>query len=210
MKLYLSSYHLSNHPEDLSSLFGQNKMIAIIPNAWDNFTDLSKREQGLQREKNDLTKLGLIPEVVDLRDFFGKPEILRSKLSKYGGIWAVGGNTFVLRRAYHESGMDDWLKEQIGNREFVYAGYSAGICVLSPSLRGLETIDSPSVVGEGYPKETIWEGLGLIDFAIAPHYQSNHPESDMVNDEVRYYENKGIKYRALHDGEAIVMETAEK
>ncbi len=206
MKLYLSSYRLGDQPKALISLVGRNKRAAVVANALDIMGNPNRRSDWVQREIDDLTNLGFMPEEVDLRDFWGKPEELAQKLSEFGMVWVTGGNTFVLRRAYKASGMDEWLIGQKDNPEFVYAGYSAGVCVLSPSLKGLETVDPPNDVPDGYPQGVIWEGLGLIDFAFAPHYRSNHPESEAVEDEVAYYEERGIKFRALHDGEAIVID----
>lgn len=207
MKMYLSSYRIGNNPERLVELIGVNNKIAVIPNALDFSNEIDKRNAGVQREIDDLNNLGLQAEEVDLRKYFNKPDELEHKLSEFGAVWARGGNTFVLRRAFKESGMDTWLIKQKNNKEFVYAGYSAGVCVLSPSLKGIELVDDPSVVGEGYTKETIWEGLGLIDFAFAPHFESpGHPETVAVSKEVDFYKQAGIKYRALHDGEVIVIE----
>ncbi len=207
MKLYLSSYKIGDNPKLLADLICNNKKIAIIPNALDIYTDLVRREASLQREKDSLIQIGLQPEELDLKKYFDKPKDLKNKMNEYGAVWVLGGNTFVLRRAYKESGLDIWLQEQIDNKDFVYAGYSAGVCVLSPSLKGLETVDDPIIVGEGYPKETIWEGLNLIDFAFAPHYKSpGHPETEMVDKEVEHYKKVGIKYKTLHDGEVIIIE----
>jgi len=149
--------------------------------------------------------LGFQPEELDLRKYFSKPEKLANKLSEFGMLWVRGGNTFILRRAFKESGMDNWLISQKDNNELVYAGYSAGVCVLSPTLKGLEIVDDPNIISEGYKKDIIWEGLGLISFAFAPHYKSNHPETKMVDKEVEYYKNNGIKFKTLHDGEVIII-----
>ncbi|EKE00317.1 MAG: hypothetical protein ACD_22C00047G0003 [uncultured bacterium] len=207
MKMYLSSYRLGNNPEKLVELMGANNKIAVIPNALDFSTDIPRRNEGVQREIDDLNNLGLQAEEVDLRNYFKKPNELEQKLSEFGAVWVRGGNTFVLRRAFKESGMDEWLIRQKDNKELVYAGYSAGVCILSPTLKGLEIVDDPVITAEGYPKETLWDGLGLIDFAFAPHFESpGHPETEAVSKEVEYYKKTGEKYRALHDGEAIVIE----
>jgi dipeptidase E len=206
MKMYLSSYRLGDHPEQLINLIGPNKKVAVIANAVDFGDDLERRKLGVQREIDDLKGVGLQPEELDLRDYFGKPKDLEKKLSEYGTLWVRGGNTFILRRAYRESGMDEWLMKQKDNRELVYAGYSAGVCILSPTLKGLELVDDPNIVPEGYPKEIFWEGLGLIRFAFAPHFESpGHPETEAVGREVEHYKKAGIEFRALHDGEAIVI-----
>jgi dipeptidase E len=207
MKMYLSSFRIGDHADKLVDMVGVNKKVAVIANALDCYDDLERRKAGIQREIDDLTALGLQPEEVDLRRYFGKSKELERKLTEFGALWVRGGNTFVLRRAFKESGMDNWLISQKENRELVYGGYSAGVCILSPSLKGLETVDDPIIVLGDYPKETIWEGLGLISFAFAPHYKSNHPESEMVNKEVEYYIKKGIEYRALHDGEVIIIDS---
>lgn len=203
--MYLSSYRLGDHPEQLVELVGTNKKTAVIGNSIDFGNDPERRKAGVQREIDDLTKLGFIPEEVDLRNYFGKPEELEKKLSEFGMLWVRGGNTFILRKAFKESGLDQWLAKQKDNQDLVYAGYSAGVCVLSPSLKGLDTVDDPNLPADGYSSEVIWEGLGLIDFAFAPHYRSNHPESAAVEKEVEYYKNQGLKFIALHDGEVIVI-----
>lgn len=204
MKFYLSSYKLGNNPQALADLVGKNKRIAIIPNSRDVDTDMARREARIQNEKDELSKIGLNPQELDLRKYFEKEEELGKILAEFGSVWALGGNTFILRRAYKESGMDSWLRQHTDDEEFVYAGYSAGICVLSPSLRGLDTVDSPNLIAEGYTPDVIWEGVGLIDFAIAPHYQSDHPESEAVDKLVEYYKKNQIEYKALRDGEVLV------
>ncbi len=207
MKLYLSSYKVGNQSQKLVGMFGVNKKVAVIANAMDFIADKTERQKAVQTEIDALKQLGLHGEEVDLRDYFGKPEALEAKLKSYGGLWVRGGNVFILRRAYSESGMDEWLKGQIGNKELVYGGYSARVCVLSPNLKGLELVDNPQNIPEGYKQEVNLEGVGLISFAFAPHYHSPHPESEAVNRLVNYFQNQGIEYRPLSDGEVIVEET---
>ncbi|MPM51629.1 Peptidase E [bioreactor metagenome] len=208
MKLYLSSYRIGNDPQSLANLIGHNKKIAIIANAHDVYTDIVRKESSLQREKDSLIEIGLQPENLDLKKYFNKPKDLENKMKEYGAVWVLGGNTFVLRRAYKASGFDTWLQQQKNNKDFVYAGYSAGVCVLSPSLKGLEIIDDSIIVEKNYPKETVWEGLNIIDFAFAPHYKSpGHKETELVEKTIEYYKKNNIKYKALHDGEVIIMKS---
>lgn len=206
MKLYLSSYKFGDNPQQLANLYGKNKKVAVIVNAWDVYPEGDRRQSGIQKEIDGLSQIGLQPELIDLRNYFNKQEELKVKLNEFGGLWVTGGNTFVLRRAYKESGMDNWLQLHKGDKELVYAGYSAGVCVLQKEMKGLEIIDEPNNVPDGYKNEVIWEGVGLIDFAFAPHYQSNHPESEMVTKEVEWLIKNKIEHRTLHDGEVIIME----
>jgi len=207
MKFYLSSFRLGNNPQSLVDMIGPNKKVTVIANSIDFGNDPERRNAGVQREIDDLKSLGLQPEELDLRNYFGKPRELEKKLAEYGTLWVRGGNTFILRRAFKESGMDRWLVNQKDNKELVYAGYRAGVCVLSPSLKGLELVDDPNIISDGYSHETIWDGLGLIDFAFAPHFESpGHPETEAVGKEVEYYAKNGIEYRALRDGEVIIID----
>jgi len=206
MKMYLSSYRLGDKPQELVNLVGENKKVAVIQNAMDIPIEPEAKKAGIQREIDDLKGLGFVPKVVDLKEYFGRPEELKKKMDEFGLIWVRGGNVFVLRRAYKESGMDEWVISQKDNRELVYAGYSAGVCVLSPSLKGLEIVDDPKTVTDGYKEETVWEGLGVVEFAFAPHYQSPHPESEAISRSVEYFIKNEIEYKALHDGEVIVID----
>src|SRR5437588_4232973 len=112
MKLYLSSFRLGNHPEQLVRLLSSKKKTAVIANAMDGATE-HERKLGVERELNDLHSLGLYAEECDLREYFGKKEALKRHLNQYGLVWIRGGNTFVLRRAMDESGLDEALKEKM-------------------------------------------------------------------------------------------------
>jgi dipeptidase E len=92
--------------------------------------------------------------------------------------------------------------------DFVYAGFSAGCCVLQENLKGLEFVDDPAFVKDAYgiDASVIWEGVGLLDYVFVPHFESDHPESDDTNDEIEYYRKNNIKYRTLKDGEVIIDE----
>lgn len=165
MKLYLSSYHLGDNPEILASLFSENKKVAVITNALDFSDDFERREKSIEQYKELLLSIGLHPEELDLRKYFSREKNLSIKLKEYGGVWARGGNVFTLRRAMKESGFDKILFEKQNERDFVYGGFSAGVCVLAPSLRGLELVDDPHLAPDDYPNtDIIWEGLGILDY----------------------------------------------
>ncbi len=208
MKFYLSSYKIGNHPESLLALFSDNKRIGYIPNALD-FTgaDPQRREKHVASDMQSLADVGLQPEVLDLKNYFENEVRLKEKLKSLGGIFISGGNTFILRQAMRLCGLDTVLQEYTKNREdFVYAGYSAAGCVLSPSLRGYAIVDDPTDLPYTGQKETIWEGLGMIDYAFLPHFDSDHPESADMNEEVQYCIENKIPYKTLKDGDALIFE----
>lgn len=207
MKLYLSSYHLCKEPARLSSLPAKNKRAAVVRNALDQCTDGPRLKDGLEREIDDLTALGLLPEPLDLREFFGKSEGLEKHISEFGFIWVTGGNSFVLRRAYAQSGLDIILRDKLVEDDFVYAGYSAGICVVTPTLEGIHLADDPGAQPAGYAGDIIWSGLGFVPFCIAPHYRSDHCESALIEKSVEYFIERKIPFIALRDGEALLLDT---
>lgn len=207
MKLYLSSYKFGNSIQSLANMMSNNKSIAIIQNALDAYTDLDRRKVSLQNDMEALAEIGLKPEELDLRNYFTRNIELKQKLSELGGVWVVGGNTFVLRRTFKESSMDKWLVVQKENKEFVYSGYSAGICVLAPTLRGIDLADDLVAAKELFNKEVLWDGLGLISYMPVPHYKSDHPESYLMEDVVSFMEREGLPYKTLRDGEVIIGNT---
>jgi len=207
MKLYLSSYGFGNDPGILAAIVGDNKKAAVIANARDT-GDVERRNESVQRELEGLTKLGFKPEELDLRDYFDNKQ-LHNKLPEYGLLWVLGGNSFILRRAMVQSSFDSAVKELIDSDKLVYAGYSAGSCVVTPDLHGIELVDDPNVVPEGYNSQIIWEGMGLVDFAIAPHYRSDHPESAAIETVVDYFKEHDIPYKALQDGQVILANNYE-
>jgi dipeptidase E len=201
MKLFLSSYQIGTATDRLLELLEPNTRVAVIMNAADVYGD-EKRPEYAKKYRDQFAELGLQAEELDLRNYFEDNAGLRGALQKCGLLWVTGGNTFSLRDTMRLSGFDTLLPEMLREDALVYGGFSAGACVLSPSLKGIELCDDPGVVADHPGK---WDGLGLIDFYIAPHYRSNHPESHMIEDVVRYYQEHEMQYYALRDGEAIVV-----
>ncbi len=209
MKFYLSSYKVGSpeNQEKFKKLAENKKNVAYIPNAMDWATDLERRKASENKDFEDLKQLGFTIYRLDLQEYFGKPKELKKELEKHEIIWVRGGNTFVLRQAMKLSGFDKVLKELIDSKfDMIYGGYSAGVCILGPSLKGLELDDDLTQKPYGEDKDTIWEGLSVLDYVIVPHYQSNHPESEMIEKVVEYYKENNIPFKTLHDGEVIIIE----
>lgn len=204
MRLYLSSFRLGNKPEELLRLLGKGRRTALIFNAMDGWPEY--RDIRFKEEIERLKSIGLEPTEVDLRKYFGKFGELKKDLAQYDLIWVRGGNAFLLRRVYKQSGADRVIPELLADDALVYGGYSAGCSVLAPSLRGIELVDDPKLLTSGYDPDTIWEGVGLIPYAIAPHYKSDHPKSADVDKSVGYMIDHHMPFIALRDGEVIVID----
>ena len=196
---------MGNKPGEMLPLIGSNKRTAIIMNAQDAKAPENRRER-LQQEIDGLAGLGLQPEELDLRNFFNEPDQLKTIIGQYGYIWVRGGNVFLLRRALRQSGFDQIITELLKDDQVAYGGFSAGVCILAPSLDGIELVDPTDELAEGYDSSIIWDGLGILDYAVAPHYKSDHPESADIDKCVEYFKENKIPHKTLRDGEAIVID----
>lgn len=206
MRLYLSSYRLGDRGGSLLALLGNGKRAAVIENALDHLDPVvrERQRQELPGPHAELAGLGIEATPLDLRDHFGQPARLAAQLAGFDMVWVAGGNAFVLRRAMQLSGFDGLIVNLLERDAIVYGGYSAGAVVAGPSLAGIDSIDDPLTVPPGYPPAPVWEGLGLIDFTIVPHYRSPHPASAAAERATRQLSARGLRYRALRDGEVVV------
>jgi dipeptidase E len=204
MKFYLSSYKLGNETEKLKSLFIDNKKVGYIANALDSKKNtVDWLTQHIQEDLQTLKDIELEPERIDLREFFGNQDALQKKLNNFGGVWISGGNVFILRQAMKFSGLDEILKTV--NTNFVYGGYSAAACVLSPKLDAYKIVDDFKDFSYQNQNEQLWDGLGFINYVFLQHYDSDHSESDDINKEIQYCTENNIPFKALRDGEVLIF-----
>ncbi|MFD1811837.1 Type 1 glutamine amidotransferase-like domain-containing protein [Rhodococcus gannanensis] len=207
MRLFLASYRFGAHRDRFVRLVGDAARIAVIANAADAWG--TARDSAVVSDLVPLRRLGFDASEVDLREYAGAPDRLRERLSEFGAVWVRGGNTFVLRAQLAACGGDAVLTELLRTDALVYAGYSAGACVLSPSLRGLELADDPAEVRTVCGREAIWDGLGLIDFAIVPHHRSpGYPpeEVELIDRIAEGYRRAGTPHRTLADDQVVVID----
>lgn len=205
MKLYLSSYKIGNNKEELRNWANEHdNNILVISNALDVFQDGERKTNSILEKSKELEEFGFNIIQLDLRNYFNKPELLKSQIKKFKAFYVLGGNVFVLRQAMKLSGFDNYLREISSNPDYLYSGFSAGICVLASDLHGIHLVDEPKQDPYDYG-EVIWEGIGLIDYMPVPHFDSpEHPESHLMYDVVSYLQNHNLKYRTLKDGDVII------
>ena len=207
MKFYLSSYKLGNEIAELKKLIPvENKKTAYISNALDFSDDLERRKKSEQSDLEQLKELNLDIEIIDLRNYFNKQSELEEELARFCVIWVRGGNLFVLRQAMKLSGFDNILKNLIERSNILYGGYSAGVCILAPTLKGMDLVDDPTAKPYGDKSKVIWDGLGVLSYSVIPHYRSDHPESKNAERVVEYMIENKIPFKVLKDGEVIIIE----
>lgn len=205
MKLYLSSYKLGKDVSFLQNWMHDNgNKILVIPNALDDIEDKNEKNNIIKERCLDLETLGFELEILDLVDYFEKN--IKDALKNQKTFYVLGGNVFILNRAMILSGFDEFLKSKIDDDSILYAGFSAGICVLANHLDGLDLVVDPKIDPYKSNIDTM-KGIGIIDYLPVPHYKSNHKASLLIDKVVEYLDKNNIKYRTLKDGEVIVEST---
>lgn len=136
MRLFLASYRFGDHHTRFAELVGPGARIAVIAAAADAWPPAA-RASAVTSELAPLRRAGYDAEELDVRDFARSPRTLEQTLRTFDGVWVRGGNTFVLRAQLARTGADDVLEHLVRDGELVYAGYSAGAAVATPTLIGL-------------------------------------------------------------------------
>jgi dipeptidase E len=175
-------------------------------NALDGFDD-DRRRSDTTTQVEGLAAIGLLAENLDLRDF--SPDEIEAAFGHPDFVWVRGGNVFTLRMAMARSGLDEVIKRGLAADAFVYGGFSAGACVLAPSLVGLEHCDPIEDCRAVYG-DVRFDGLAVLDRPVVPHLDSpGHPEAELVTEVAARYAAEGQGYWGLRDGQALVVDGAD-
>lgn len=205
MQLYLSSFKLGNKQSFLKDWANRksNKLL-LITNARDLKEQDEKEKEKIESYVKMLEDIGFNVALLDLKNYFNDGEKLYEDIRDYNAFCVTGGNVFVLRQAMKLSGFDKYLKDNRANSNMLYVSWSAGSCVLSDNLKGLDLVDEP--VNPYNDDEIMYEGIGFLNYCLVPHYKSDHKESIFVDDVVEYMDRYDRNYVAISDGDVIIEE----
>lgn len=208
MRLYLSSFRFGDAFQHLLDMAGKGARAGIVMNAVD-FIPQEHREAYARNVYDPaaiLRQHGLQAADLDLRTYFGDAEGLARDLADIDLVWCAGGNSFLLRRAMRQSGFDRVGVELIEQDKLVYGGWSAGAVVACPDLRGIDLMDDPNQLAEGYDPAPVYDGLNLIPFHIVPHYESDHRESEAAGRAAAWFLDQALPYRTMRDGDVLIRD----
>lgn len=174
MRLFLASDDLGVFAKKLTEMVDGSKAL-VITNARDHRTP-ENRKQIVDDMLGILTKNGFNAKELDLRPYFGKPEVLRKFIDdeKPDLVFCIGGNFYTLATALRLSGMRKILKEDIAADKYAYGGYSAGAMNAAKDLMyyantyGKRADDRIEQTRQTYG-EVSTDGLGFIDEYVCPH-----------------------------------------
>lgn len=207
MRLFLSSYRAGNYNDKLIELYGKSSDVAVISNAKD-YKTTSERKIKMKEVLDFFSELGFKPKEIDLRIYFDKPEKLEKIIGGYKNFWLAGGNTFILRRALRQSGLELLLGDWVRQNKVVLGGESAGALIVGPTLDGSQmedTSDSPDFVPKGYNKKIIWEGLDYINYVPVPHYK-DEDYGPAIDRYLEYLNSRLIPYKVMTNDQVIVVD----
>ena len=190
-KLYLTSSKLDGLFNLLSNSPKQTSL-AFIPTAGDPYVDHSFVDEDRQK----LLDLGFNLKDVDLKNIHLSE--LRKKLSDVDVVYVAGGNTFYLLEKALESGFEVVIKELI-EKGVIYAGGSAGAVLAGPTIEPVDVFDDPKAA----PHLKSFTGLGLVDFIVLPHYQSDEKYAGLHEKIREVWSRKGYTVILLTNDQAI-------
>ncbi|WP_037162374.1 Type 1 glutamine amidotransferase-like domain-containing protein [Rhodococcoides fascians] len=205
MKLFLASYRFGAHVDEFLALTSGPGRVAVIANAADAWP-ASARQSAVVSELRSLSELGYVAEELDLRRFRTDRDALRRELDAVDTVWIRGGNTFVLQARLEIAGADGEITSRVRDGSLVFAGYSAGACIASPSLRGVEAADDPAEVEAAAGRTASWIGLGLTDHSFVPHFGSILDEDGAAQAMVSVFERENVPYLTLTDEQVVVVD----
>lgn len=187
MKLYLSSIGIPNKTAFQNLFTKPHPNIGLIANAWD-VAPKHVRQPFIERTTAQLQQTGAVVAPVDLLknpDFAG-----------FDGVWFMGGNTFYLNWAVHQAKIPAILKEV--SDDFIFGGESAGAVIAGTTLHGIEFLDDPKEA-----PQVIWEGLGLVDYGIIPHWDT--PDDQVALQKAYAEMSRFTKTKSITDAAFIVQ-----
>lgn len=188
MRAFLTSIKL----DGFSELVPAGATVAFIPTA----ADLESDRWFVEADRSSLTERGFKLREVSLAAQI--PESLLLQFENVQAIYVTGGNSFYLLAQMRASGFDKILPDLL-RRDVLYAGASAGACVAGKSIEPLKYLDDPSEA----PNLSSYEGLGLVDFVILPHFgkEKYKPKFDRIAEE---YKDK-FKLVSITDEQSIIV-----
>jgi dipeptidase E len=209
MRLYLSSHSIGPAAGQLVVLMGEAKRIGLIPNAGDAMAPF-EREQRVAGYLDELAWLGLAPEVLDMAEYFDDPEGLSGRLDNLDGVWAFGGSCYLLAYALERAGAGKVLTPKVLDNSLVYGGSSAGACVAGRDLAAFSSCEDPRIVRATHGDEPTYQGLGILDKVVVPHY-TDSPSPGQIKTPlvVKYAKEHGQEYVTISDQETLVTSGGE-
>lgn len=152
----------------------------------------------------DDNKRGLVDAGFDVFDYTitdKSYEQLEKDLTDVEVIHVNGGNSFYLLSQIRKSGFDRLVKKQL-EKGVIYFGSSAGSIVASPNIEITKKLESQLYADE----LKTFEGMGLVDFIILPHWGREGYEDFYLNNRLAVAYQEKNKIILLNDHQYVQVE----
>lgn len=155
--------------------------------------------QWLSDDRNSLIKTGF--SVTDYSITGKKLEEIRIKLEETDIIYFSGGNQFYLLSQIQQTGCKKLICELVEMGK-IYIGCSAGSIIAGPDIYVTRLIDEVKKANS----LKSYEGLGLVDFTVMPHWGSEDFREIYLNQRLENaYNSKNSKLILLRDNQYILV-----
>ncbi|TSC66064.1 MAG: dipeptidase E [Candidatus Berkelbacteria bacterium Gr01-1014_85] len=122
---------------------------------------------------------------------------IKANLKQFDVICIEGGNTFYLLEKIQQSQCQEAIIELVSNG-MPYIGSSAGSMIAGPNIHPLRHLER-----DHFPTLDGYEGLGLIDFVIFPHWGRDDFKDLYLVRRMKYNYNDQYKYILLTDNQYL-------
>ena len=150
------SEYLDHVETEIRDFLMDARRIVFVPFA------LYDRNQYAIQARDRFSKMGY--DLISVHDVSHPQRVIKEA----DAVFVGGGNTFRLLKSLYDWDLLDIIRHAVAGGK-PYVGSSAGSIIACPSLK--TTKDMPIVQPRSF------EGLGLVDFQISPHYLDPDPSS---------------------------------
>ena len=158
--------------------------------------------EGGEKKWLEDNKLSLENEgfIVTVYTITGKnKEQLKQDLQQFDIIHISGGNTFYFLEKSQQSGFIEVIRELVLKMGKTYIGTSAGSIIAGPNIYPVINLDDAGKA----PNLKGYEGFGLVDFVIFPHWGSDKFREGYMNKTMEINYNAKNKIILLTDNQYV-------
>lgn len=195
-RLYLTSsvsFVAERLEKDLQPKAPNNKMVFITTATEDEEHDAT----WIIKDKDSLISAGF--DVFEYTITGKKENEIREDLKDVNFIYVEGGNTFYLLEKAQQSGFINVIRDFVLKEEKVYIGTSAGSIIAGRDTYPTLILDDVSLA----PNLKGYEGFGLVDFTVLPHWGSDKFKDLYLNHRLEHSYNGKSELILLRDNQYI-------
>lgn len=195
-RLYLtSSVHAvaQRLAKDLTLNSDNNKLVFITTATEDKEHDKS----WMDNDRNALINAGF--DVFDYTITNKSEEQIRKDLNHVNYVYVEGGNTFYLLEKAQQSNFINIIRDYILKDRKIYIGTSAGSIIASRDTYPTHFLDNAKLA----PNLKGYEGFGLVDFVVFPHWGSEKFNDLYLNHRLEHAYEGNSQIILLRDNQYI-------